>query len=59
MAKKLPQFPKAPKAGASLGTLQNYHKKAQVVAKKRADILSDRKKKSGIRESVKKLKDKY
>lgn len=56
---KMPKYPKAPKAGASMATLQKYEKKAAEVAKKRAAILADKKKRTGIREKVTKLKEKY
>lgn len=56
---KMPKYPKAPKAGASLATLQKYQKRAADVAKKRATITADRKKRNSIRESVSKMKEKY
>lgn len=55
----MPKYPKAPKAGASLATLQKYQKRAADVAKKRATITADRKKRNSIRESVSKMKEKY
>lgn len=55
MAKKK-KFPKAPKAGASLETWQNYDKKIGDVKKHNQKIESDAKRKKSLIEKTKKAK---
>lgn len=57
MAKKK-SFPKAPKAGASLDTLNEWKKKCDVVSKYNATLDKEAMQKKKVREDVKKLKAK-
>lgn len=55
MAKKLLKYPKKPKAGASVTTLQNYISKCKEVDRKNAEIKREEKKRNDLKKTVAKI----